>query len=325
MIRCLHCGAETSNGLALCELCQRMARSCLEFLPVYFRNLARWRPGRAGSRPVPGSRVLYDGAIRDDGTGDRISDQLDEAMTMATTRARELVGDRPGFPTPLTFTDAVLTDDMPQVVADELNDDPARAMAALCAGFEEHLTSIATLDWCGDFVRDLGHHETVLRQLTEVLIPGWYAGTCRQSVGKSMEGDLLCGAGTYVVPGLTWVTCGRCGATTHAMDHLPVVLEEARDWVARPKAMAEALVALLDTEPSVPRLYDRIRRWSTDEALTPIRHTTRDYAWDDVTGRIVVVETGAGPARYCLGDVLALLWRETTRKAEIGKKIPNAS
>jgi hypothetical protein len=61
MIDCKHCGATTSNGLALCELSQMAAAKSLEFLPVYFRNLARWRPGRAGSRPVPGSRVLYDG------------------------------------------------------------------------------------------------------------------------------------------------------------------------------------------------------------------------------------------------------------------------
>ena len=44
MIRCLHCAAETSNGLALCDLCRRAAETCLEFIPIYFGNLARWRP-----------------------------------------------------------------------------------------------------------------------------------------------------------------------------------------------------------------------------------------------------------------------------------------
>jgi hypothetical protein len=90
MIKCLHCGAETSNGLALCDLCQRAAVINLEFLPVYFRNLARWRPGRAGSRPVPGSRVLYDGEVRGDGTGDRISDRLDETANGLIGWARML-------------------------------------------------------------------------------------------------------------------------------------------------------------------------------------------------------------------------------------------
>lgn len=326
MIRCLHCGAETSNGLALCELCRRFAGECLAIFPVYFRNLARWRPGRAGSRPVHGSRALYDGPKDPDSTGDRISDRLDEALTMATTRARELVKDRPHFPRPLTFTDAVLCDDLPQSVADELNDDPARAMAALCAGFEEHLTSIATLDWAGDFVRDLSHHETTLRLLTETSVPGWYAGGCRQLIGFDEDGAAVrCGTSTYVVPGFTWVTCGGCGATTYARDHLEVVLDEARDWIARPKPLAQALVALLDTEPSVPRLYDRIRRWSADEALTAIRQTTREHVYDDETKCVVVTDEETGPARYRLGDVLALILRETTRKAQISKNTAAAS
>lgn len=325
MIRCQHCGAETSNGLALCALCQEYARSCLEFLPVYFRNLARWRPGRTGTRPVPGSRVLYDGPSRSDGTGDRISDRLDEAMTMATTRARELVKDRSHFVRPLTFTDAVLSDDLPADLAEELNDDPARAMTALCAGFEEHLTSIATLDWCGDFVRDLDQHETALRRLTEVAVPGWYAGACRK-----------CGSPTYIVPGLTWVTCshkvvttgedGRrrvvdvgCGATTYARDHLDVVLAEARDWIARPRALAQAIVALVDTEPSVPRLYDRIRKWSEREALVPIRRVSREHVYDADLDSIVVADVEQGPARYRLGDVLDLVLATRGSKATDAK------
>lgn len=313
MIKCLSCGAETSNGLALCGLCREYASKCFVYLPIYFRNLARWRPGRAGSRPVPGSRVLYDGPTSSDGTGDRISDRLDEAMTMATTRARELVEARQ-FQRPLTFADAVLSDDLPQDVADALNDDPARAMAALCVGFEAHLTSISTLDWCGDLVRDLSVHEGVLRKLTETLIPGWYAGGCRR-----------CGSGTYVVPGLTWVTCGGCGATTYARDHLEIVLDEAREWAARPKALAYALVALLDSEQSVPRLYDRIRRWAADEALTPIRRTVRAHAYNAETKVVEVVDQEDGPARYLMGDVLALLLRETTRKAEIARNTAAAS
>lgn len=30
MIRCMHCGAETSNGLALCDLCRRKVSTDLE-------------------------------------------------------------------------------------------------------------------------------------------------------------------------------------------------------------------------------------------------------------------------------------------------------
>lgn len=319
-MKCHHCGATVDNGLALCELCRRYVASALEYLPVYFRNLARWKPGRAGSRPVPGSRVLYDGAVATTGTGDRIADTLDEAMTALTTWARTL-SDARTFPHPLTLTDAVLRDDISDETAETLTDDQARAAALLCAGFEQHLTSVSTTDWCGDFVRDLDHHETRLRQLTEVAIPGWYAGACRRKIAL----DATCGAPTYVVPGLTWVTCGVCGATTHAGDHLETILDEARDWIGRPKALAEALVALLDTEPSVPRLYDRIRRWAADEAIVVVRRTTRGYTWDYDAGVMVVADELTGPARYRLGDVLALILRETTRRAEIKRNAAAAS
>ncbi len=284
---CLSCYATTSNGLALCGLCQRKVTADLEFLPIYFRNLARWRPGRSGtSRPVPGSRVLYDGERREGGTGDRISDRLDETMTALTTWARALVDDRLGRrPKPLTRADATLTGDLPEAITE----DAPTVVAWLCAAFEEYLSSIGTLEWCGQFVHDLNRHEAVLRGLTEVSIPGWYAGACARRV--SMEGN--CGAATYVVPGLTWVTCGSCGTTTHAADHLDTVLDEARGWVARPKALAEALVALLDSETSVDRLYDRIRKWESLGWLEPLRRTDADG--DPI-----------GPKRYRLGDVLDL-------------------
>lgn len=316
MIHCLHCSAETSNGLALCDLSQRVAETALDFIPIYFRNLARWRPGRAGSRPVPGSRVLYDGSGAQTGTGDRISDTLDEATTALLTSARQLVKART-LPRPYTLADAVMSDDLPADFADALNDDQPQLMALLCAGFKRHLTSIATTDWCGDLVHELEDHEGKLRRFTEQTIPGWYGGTCRQVVFKTLEGDVLCGTPTYVIPGLTWVLCQGCGISTHARDHLDVVLEEARDWVARPREIAGALVALLDTEMDVERLWERTRRWGRPGSIvrdkatgevkrvipagplnaTSIRH--RDADGDE-----------AGPRLFRLGDVLDQLQRE---------------
>jgi hypothetical protein len=323
MIRCLHCGAETSNGLALCELCQRGARLIFEYLPIYFRNLARWRPGRTGSRQVPGSRVLYDGPLRIDGTGDKISDRLDEAMSAMTTWARLLVNDRPHHPRPLTYVDAVLTGDIPDDLADALTDDQPAVVAALCVAFERHLTSISTLDWCGDFVRDIAHHEVVLRGLTEEMIPGWYAGACGH-----------CGSATYVVPGLTWVTCNgiigwtndepprpiRCGATTYARDHLDTILDEARGWVARPMRLAEALVALVDTEMSVPRLHKRIAKWGEREQITALRQTTREHAYSEAEDRVVVAVVEVGHPRYRFGDVVDLLLNEGATRT--GPRVP---
>jgi hypothetical protein len=292
VIRCMHCHAETSNGLALCELCQRQVQLALVYLPIHFRNLSRWQPGRAGSRPVPGSTVLYDGTTRDTGTGDRISDRLDEAANMLTTWARALADARPRL--------AVLLERLALARAEERITE-AEAVAWLCRGFGKFLPSVATTDWCGEFVRDVAHHEAVLNGLND-LVPGWYAGACRH-----------CRTPTSVIPGLTWVTCGGCGATTYARDHLDVVLDEARDWVARPKALAVAIVMLVDTEDSSKRLYDRIRQWSKRGELAPVRRVVRDYEWDDETERMVVADVEVGHARYRMGDVLDLALRDTRR------------
>lgn len=283
-MRCLGCGAETTNGLALCEACRIAAAVYLEFLPVYFRNLARWQPGRAGSRDVPGSRPLYLGEVaRPEQTGDRVSDALDEAANALTTWARVLVDARPYLGKLLDRLSAARA-------ADRVTE--AQAVAWLCVGFDRYLTSAATLDWCGEFVRDLAHHEATLRDLTERFVPGWYAGACRH-----------CGAATYVVPGLTWVTCGGCGTTTSASDHLEVILDEARTWVDRPMRLAEAVVALVDTEVSVPRLHKRISKWGERGRVRPLRRVDGDG--DEV-----------GPKRYQLGEVMDALLTEGSTRVE---------
>lgn len=304
MIRCLHCGAETANGLALCDLCQRFARECLTYLPVYFRNLSRWTPGRAGSRPVPGSRVLWMGEQRDpDQTGDKISDALDEAMTMLVKRAEELADARP-------YLSRLLDRLSKAQKAGSVNE--AQVVAWLCRGFDRWLTSIATLDWCGEFVTVLSQHERRLSELTSTSIPGWYAGACKR-----------CGNATAVVPGLRWTTCQgvtgyidgdpqrpvRCGLTTHASDHLETILDEAREWVGPPKRIAEAVVALVQSEQSVTRLHDRIRQWEARGTLASFQHIKRDYEWDDDTEQIVVTDQPTGPKRYRLGDVLDMVFR----------------
>lgn len=256
-MRCLSCGAETSNGLALCERCRIAASVILEFVPVYFANLTRWRPGRAGSRQVPGSREPSN-----DSHADRVSRILDEVGADITGWAECLIDDRP------------------QLILPEADDEPAM-MAALCRWFAAHMTTIATLGWAGEFLAVMGEHEQHLRRLTERVAPGWYAGACRR-----------CGYATHVIPGLTWVTCGSCGATTYARDHLDIVLDEAREWVAPPVRLAEAIVALVDTEQSVYRLRKRIGKWGERGQLEVIRRD--DYA----------------PRRYRLGEVLDRLLAE---------------
>src|SRR5690606_37889736 len=123
---------------------------------------------------------------------DRIGRALDEAKATLVGHVEQLADDRPGYEPP-TEADA---------------DDAT--VALLCASLATNLTSISTTDWCGDLVRDLAHLERRLRNLTESAVPGWYAGACRQVVRFDGEGAALrCGASTYAIPGLTWITCGR--------------------------------------------------------------------------------------------------------------------
>lgn len=258
-MNCLHCGATTTNGLALCDLCRRKVTVDLEFIPVYFSNLARWsRPARPNGSLGSRSQWLM---RRGESDGNRVGRVLDEAGADLVGWARQLQDDRDV----LTPVDA---------------DDEATTVRWLCAHLTEHLTSISVCEWAGDFATATSHLEAELRGLTEQVAPGWYAGECRR-----------CESPTHVVPGLTWVTCTGCGATTYARDHLEQVLTEARGWVARPKPMAEAVVALIDSELSVTRVHDRIRKWDSLGWLESVRAVDRD---GDPTG----------PKRYRFGDVL---------------------
>lgn len=276
-MRCLNCGADVDNGLGLCRLCQHYVTTALPYLAVYFRNLSRWKPERAGSRPVPGSREPSGVTTA---RLDRVWDALDEAHNELVTRARELADDRPGH--------------LARVIARILTFDEERTFRLLCALFERRIVTVATLGWAGDFVTAVNEHEARLRELTESVAPGWYAGACKR-----------CGTGTSVVPGLTWVTCGGCGITTYARDHIDTVLDEARGWEARPMRIAEAVVALVDTEQSVARLYERIKKWEQRGKVDGIRAI--DSEGDQI-----------GPKRYRLGDVLDLIRAEgATRTARV--------
>src|SRR5690606_34165725 len=115
------------------------------------RNLSRWRPGRAGSRSVPASR---EPSLGRDARSDRVFRALDDAGNDLVTWVRALTDARPEVlhvhPLEPIFGDLTYADEHEQV-------------RLLCVGFTRHLTSIATLDWCGEFIRDLAKHEELLR------------------------------------------------------------------------------------------------------------------------------------------------------------------
>jgi hypothetical protein len=298
-MNCLHCHATTDNGLALCQLCQRKATVCLDVLPVYFRNLARWRPPARpnGSLGTSGTWLIK----RGDSEGNQIANALARAANDLSTWARGLEDDRGVVPPVDAETES-------------------ETVEILCAWLGAHLTSVATLEWVGQFVRDVDRHERALRKLTEAAVPGWYAGACGRRIAMATPGDDgICGAPTYVVPGLTWVTCASCGSTTYARDHLDTIADEARGWVARPMRLAEAVVALVDTELSIPRLHKRISKWGERaqiEAVDRLGYGRElNYAGEQYA-----------PKRYRFGDVLDRLIAEgATREDDLERTSGAAS
>jgi len=282
-MRCEHCYAETSNGLALCEMCTLLLSKTLEWIPTYFVSLARWRPGSAGVRSVPGSR---EPRLVSSGT-DRVSRLLDEAGALMVGWARALVDDRPQL-------------DMPA------SNGEASSVRVACLFLSEHLTTIGTVPWAGDIVTETVILEGRLRKLTEAVTPGWYAGQCK-----------VCEADTFMVPGLTWVTCQSCGRAAHATECLETIIGEARGWVASPKALAGFLVATHHEHESVLRMYELIRKWGQREGKTaksgePLRSLT-------AVRKVDADGDPCGPKRYRLDDVLRMLdedKREAQRLAE---------
>ena len=283
-MNCLHCGAEV-NGLALCQMCRAALLNYLEFLPVYFRNLSRWRPSPSGRRRVPGSREPL--APRESGN-DRIGHRIDEAHADITGWLRPLADDRPYFAEQIW---AVLA----------LDEEPC--MTAACKLLEDNVDSLCTLPWVGDLLHSVQHHEWRLREETERSIPGWYAGACSD-----------CDYSTFVVPGLTWVTCQSCGKVTNVSEHLPVILKEARGWVDRPRRLAEVIVAMT-SEESVEKVYDRIRQAAHREDLVGIRKLATVTVWDEDEERFAEVEREVGHPHYRFGDVLDALASTELREA----------
>lgn len=293
--QCDNCGAETTNGVALCQACRTWFLDNVELVPVYFRNLARWRPSsaasdrrsaKAESLVVTMARILESGQTR----GVRGPSGLD--ATAGSDRIGHLLGE---VHADLTGWLRALADDRPQlapVVARILTFSEERTVRLGCALMAKRVDTLTTLPWVRDLVRDVAAVERRLLTVSGKVVPGWYAGACRR-----------CGTPTYVMPGLTWTTCGGCGTASHAADHLEVILTEARGWVARPMRIAEALVALVDTEQSPVGLCKRISKWQERGRIVAVRRIDAD---GDETG----------PRRYALGDVLDLVYLEGATRTE---------
>jgi len=275
-MRCLNsdCGAETTNGLALCKRCQQTLTVALVNVGAFYTDALRIRPGERvrvkstfQSAPPPPTAVTFDPVTVATGFVDAI----------VIGWVRNLEDDRPGI--------------------DQPPDDVAKA----CAWLENHVPTIVTLEWAGEMLREIRQCERRLQQLIDRSDTGWYAGVCGNEIGREWTGNgvqpVTCERSLYGTMGTSWVRCPECGRTWDAGQRREVMLREARDEMAPVSVIARAVVGLLDTEVSVQRLANRIDQWVKRGKLHDLG--------------VRVLDDGKPHRVYRLGDVFDLLGVES--------------
>jgi hypothetical protein len=161
---CDHCGAETTNGLALCQACRAWFLVNCEFIPVYFRNLARWSPSQAsGAKRVRQVAPPMPSMPGSSGR-DHIGNVLEEAHTDLIRLTEQLATARPQFT---------------RIVARISRMEEETFVLLVCALLVKYVDSLTTLSWVKGIVTGISEIETTLRDETERAMPGWYAGACR--------------------------------------------------------------------------------------------------------------------------------------------------
>jgi hypothetical protein len=269
-LTCLSCQATTSNGLALCERCQQTLRVALVNVAAFHSDALRIRPGervkvRSAYRSAPPPPTVPD--------FDPVTITTGYVDTIVTGWVRNLADDRP-----------------------ELNPYPGDTARA-CGWLEEHVTTIATLEWAGEFVREMVDCEQRLQRLIDRSDTGWYAGVCGNEIGREKAGDevvtLTCPRNLYGTVGTSWVRCPECGRHWDAGQRREVMMRDARDEYAPVSVIARAVVGLVDEEMSVQRLANRIDQWVSRGRLHDLG--------------VRVLADGKPHRVYRLGDVFDLM------------------
>lgn len=271
MIRCLHCGAETNNGLALCELCQDTLRHALVNAAAYFKDVDRIRPGQRVK--VRSSYQSTPPPALDPGR-DPIADALDYVATIVFGWCRNLEDDRPGIGTLPATTES------------------------RCGWMESHVSTISTLEWAGECLNEMLACERSLRRILDKADTGKYAGICGNEIGRETIDEevvpVYCPRHLYSTSSTEWVTCPECGRCWNAEERRTKMRKDASDELAPVRTIAGIVVQLTD-EPSVERLTRRIEKWVDRKQLA-------DYGVRVIEGR---------PRRvYRIGDVLDLVTGE---------------
>lgn len=300
--KCTHCHAELTNGLSLCPTCRQTLSVSLVNVAAFHTDVLRIQPGQRvktkstfESTPPP---VL-------DATYDPISSATEVVDNMLTSWCR------------------VLMDDRPQALR------PPRHAVGQCGWLEDHIATIATLEWGGELLRDTRQAERKLQAILDRSDTGWYAGKCETALVNERVHDgeacvcechngyacsdpdicdlevvmiaaVVCERGLYASPGTRWIRCPECGSTHDTEDRRRKMMAEAREQVAPVSVIARIVVGLVDDETSVQRLTNRIDKWVSRKQL-------HDLGVRVLDGR---------PRRvYLLGDVFDLLNRKVATDA----------
>lgn len=268
-MRCKHCAAELTTGLALCGTCQQTLRVALVNVAAFHTDVLRIKPGE---------RVKTRGAYQST-PPPRLEDAHDPISAVAE-----------GVDNMLGGWCRVLADDRP--MASVYPKDAVRQ----CAWLEDHIATIATLEWAGELLREVMHAERKLQAILDRSDTGWYAGKCGEVLmnervhdGEScicechngyacsdpdlcdlevpMIAEVVCERGLYVSQGQTWITCPECGKGHDTATKRKEMMAEARDQVAPVSVIARVVVGLMDSEVSVERLTNRIDQWVARKKL----------------------------------------------------------
>jgi len=288
------CGAETTNGLSLCQKCRETLSVGFVNVAAFHTDVLRIQPGERiktrsayVSTPPPSLSAVFD----------PISDVAAEVDNMLSTWCRALMDDRP-----------------------QVKLAPKSAVAQ-CGWLEAHIPSIATLAWSSALLRDVQAAEKRLQRILDKSDTGWYAGQCGAVLANERVHDaqscicechngyacsdpevcdwevpmfaaVVCERGMYASPGQKYLRCPECG-TSHDTDmRRAQMMAEVEGRVAPVSVIARAIVGLVDSETSVERLTNRIDKWVSRKQL-------HDLGVRVLEGR---------PRRvYLLGDVLKLL------------------
>lgn len=293
-IQCLHCGAETSNGLALCG-------GCITTATVSLVNIASYHTDALNIQP--GERVKVRSAYQS--TPPPALDPRHDPVSAVCGHV-----------------DAIIVGWVRNLEDDRAIETKAHTTTAACAWLEQHLTTIGTLDWAGEFVREMRDCEGRLERLLDRTDTGWYAGRCENVLeGERLHdgqtcacachetgacdmpggcgdagviGAVLCPRPLYVNRGKGWVRCPECGMTWDAEARRVRLVKQAADELAPVRALARVIVGITD-EVSEERLTRRIEKWIDRKQL-------HDYGVRVLDGR---------PRRvYRIGDVLKLVTGE---------------